>query len=214
MNSPDLSNAFGPSGKSKAEERLGGLLPPRASTPTTTEPQAEADAPEADRAPQQTPTAKTEEPVAPAAPAAARKVAKADTTTQPAALTSDHAYSAGAARQINTWILPEVKQYLKGQRRQTGRTNAELAFDAIDATAKQLPDLIGTRRTRGREPGSLFPGRVQTRTVATNRELWSIQATPAEIKVIDRLVDQTGAESRSELLSVALEQHFGLAAVR
>jgi hypothetical protein len=208
MNSPDLSDAFGPSGKSKAAERLGGLLPSRAAEPVAPGPQQ----PEAAE-PEPAPT-HAEEPSPPEAGAPSETVAASPATAEPVTMSSDHSYSAGAAKQINTWVLPEVKQYLKGRRRQTGKTNAELAFDAIDATAAQLHDLLGTRRTRNREPGSLFPGRVQTRLIATNRELWSIQATPAEIKVIDHLVDQTGAESRSELLSVALEQHYGLTGVR
>jgi hypothetical protein len=35
-----------------------------------------------------------------------------------------------------------------------------------------------------------------------------MQATPAELEVVDRLVADTGAASRSELVAVAIEAHL------
>lgn len=39
--------------------------------------------------------------------------------------------------------------------------------------------------------------------------LWSCKLTEAELEVIDRLVDEHGARSRSELIAAALEANLG-----
>jgi hypothetical protein len=65
-----------------------------------------------------------------------------------------------------------------------------------------------------RGSGSAFPARTgklaTTRSQGANdrRPLWTLQATPAEIAVMDTWVDQYGAHSRSELVAVAVEAYL------
>lgn len=116
--------------------------------------------------------------------------------------------------QVSVYVLPAVSRAIEEARRRTGRTNAEIAYDAIDAVRDRLPELVAARRGGDRPAGSLFPGR-RSRTPRAaaaaegRRRLWSLQATAAELAVIDGLVETTGARSRSELISCAVEAHFG-----
>lgn len=109
------------------------------------------------------------------------------------------------------YVLPDVARALDDERRRSGRTNAELAYDALDAVHDRLPDLVAARQAGGARPAdSLFPGRRSrtpraTAAVDGRRRLWSLQATAAELDVLDGLVEGTGARSRSEVVSCALE---------
>ena len=111
--------------------------------------------------------------------------------------------------QVSIYLLPEA---IQAARRARGRrTNAELAWEAIDATHQRLAELLATRHGGTPRPGSLFPARQAGRTVATGearRALWSIKATPAELAVVDRLVAELGAAFRSELIATAVEAHL------
>jgi hypothetical protein len=115
--------------------------------------------------------------------------------------------------QISVYLLPEAKT-VAGQIRATeGKTNAEIAFDAIDAVHSDLPGLLEQRRVSPRPENSLFPARRRKRNRrvpagqggAGRRVLWALQVTDEEAKILDGLVQTVGAESRSELISVAME---------
>lgn len=106
-------------------------------------------------------------------------------------------------------VLQAVRRARAGAR---GRTNADIAFEAIDATHALLGELVAAHRGGTGRPGSLFPARHTVRPVVAagvRRVLWSMKATPAELAVIDRLVAETGSVSRSELIATAMEAHLG-----
>lgn len=110
-------------------------------------------------------------------------------------------------------MLPEVKSVARQHRARDNSTNADVAFDAIDATFPRLQRLLGERHTRARPEDSLFPSRRQhvrrqTRKTEGRRVLWAIQATAKELDVLDGLVAELGAESRSELIAAAVEAHL------
>ena len=95
-------------------------------------------------------------------------------------------------------------------------TNAEIAFDALDEVQHRLTGLVRDRRLRARPDTSLFPGRVRRgrlpggratgNATETRMVLYQFRATEAELEIIDRLVVESGAESRSELVAAAMEE--------
>jgi hypothetical protein len=166
--------------------------------------------------PSQGPTGERRPP-APATPAG-RRLTKAapprpstPTTTAKDDATA-HAPDDELTSQVSVYLLPELLQTVRRARATTarGRTNADLAFEAIDATHRKLAELIAARRTGSGRPGSLFPARRTGRAGADSarRVLWSMKATPVELAVIDRLVAETSAASRSELIATAMEAHL------
>ncbi|MBV8540596.1 MAG: hypothetical protein JO063_14870 [Pseudonocardiales bacterium] len=115
--------------------------------------------------------------------------------------------------QVAVYVLPEVKPAARRHRARDNSTNADVAFDAIDATFPELQRLLGERHTRARSEDSLFPSRHQRarrQTLKTEgrRVLWAIQATAEELDILDGLVAELGAESRSELVAAAVEAHL------
>lgn len=193
MTGGDLGEAFG--GSARGRRDLGGMLPPRrpatepaAPSPTAAEPEPSPD------------------PVAPVPPRQRqpRTTRRTPPAPEPGADTSF---------QVQVYVLPGVLSAASRRRKDDGLTNAEVAFDAVDAVQSRLPGLVRDRRTKPRQEGSLFPARAVRRPRAGadagategRRVPWVMRCTAAELEVLDRLVASTGAESRSELVSVALE---------
>ena len=118
--------------------------------------------------------------------------------------------------QVPVYVHPGVRNAATDRRKTDKLTNAEIAFDALDEVQHRLTALIRDRRLQARPDSSLFPGRVRRGRLAgggaaaavgdARRVLWGFRATGAELEIIDRLVADTGAESRSELVAVALEE--------
>jgi hypothetical protein len=115
--------------------------------------------------------------------------------------------------QIPVYVLPAAKAAAQQRRARDRVTNAEVAFAAIDTTFPELQQLLQSRRTVQREDGSLFPSR-RHRTRGSSAEpqsrrvAWVLQATAEELGVLDSLVVELGAESRSELIAAAIEAHL------
>lgn len=189
MSTDDLTSAFGVPAAAQTAQLAGRLAKRSTASEQPPAPAAEpAPAPELAEAP--TPAS------APPAAAAA--------TAPPAAAEED-----GTPTQVSVYLTAAA---VAAVRRAKGRrTNADVALDAIDATIDQLPALLTARRTTDR-PGSLFPARRRAHRGAFSndppRVLWSMKATPAELAVLDRLVGQLGASSRSELIATAIEAHL------
>lgn len=115
----------------------------------------------------------------------------------------------GITSQVSVYLDADALLAVRKTRRATGQTNADIAFAAIDATHDRLADLVAARRRGAARPaGSLFPTRQTTRLGADRSRrvvLWAMRATRTELAVIDRLVDQVAAGSRSELIAAAVE---------
>jgi hypothetical protein len=115
--------------------------------------------------------------------------------------------------QIPVYVLPAAKAAAQQRRVRDRVTNAEVAFSAIDTVFPELQQLLQSRRTVQRNEGSLFPSR-RRRTRGSSAEpqsrrvAWVLQATAEELGVLDSLVSELGAESRSELIAAAVEAHL------
>lgn len=209
---PDLSEQFGGS----ARAGLGELLPPRPAGRATTTPPPRGDDPElpapaADRGDADDAVIADEVATEPdrSSPEAGSRPRRPSRRLQPAPAQVSQSQSF----QVATYIRPAVKTAAQQRRARDRATNAEIAFEAIDATFSSLQQLLQRRRTVQRKPDSLFPARTRRRfgTSAqpeTRMVPWVLQATADEIKVLDDLVSELGAESRSELIAVALEAHL------
>lgn len=224
---PDLTQQFG----RPAAASLGGLLPRRgaAAQPPTPDgtPGEEVDRDEAPQDPGATAEQGTQgsTPVPDAAGSPGHDAGRT-TSTGPAEDTPRSSRTASRRLrpapamesqsqtfQVPAYVRTRVKSAAQQRRAREQQTNAELAFEAIDATFADLHELLRQRRTTTRRPDSLFPPR-QRRVHGTSAQPdtrvvpWVIQATAAEIAVLDGLVGELGAESRSELIAVALEAHL------
>jgi hypothetical protein len=89
-------------------------------------------------------------------------------------------------------------------------THAGVVMDAVDAAieADVLRDLVAAKRTTSRPEASLFPSRRAMRPRAAQAgprgSLFPVQMTQAECDVLDDLVGELGAASRSALVSAAM----------
>ena len=112
--------------------------------------------------------------------------------------------------QVQVYLMPWAIKTARALAREEGLTNADIAYDAIDASGDSLRDLVRIRVIDRRPDGSAFPGRSTRRrprhgSSGGARALWSLQATPKEREVLERLAHDTGAESISQLVSTAVE---------
>lgn len=189
--------------------------PPAAATAPGGSGATSADSPQA--APPDPPPGWPGEPATPAQRGAASRTRRqtgarsktASTRGGPISLDPDTSY------QVGVYVHPHARSAAIGRRKTEKITNAEIVFDAIDAVQHRLEGLIRERRVKARPESSLFPGRVRRGRKAgggvttlegdARRVLWQFRASGAELEVIDRLMERSGAESRSELVAVALE---------
>jgi hypothetical protein len=97
---------------------------------------------------------------------------------------------------------------LRDSARQRGVTYKELALDAVEATADQLPDLLAAQRPKARAEGLFAGERVAVQVRPEGRRQVSIKLTETSIAALDDLATQHGARSRSELVATALDAYL------
>jgi len=111
--------------------------------------------------------------------------------------------------QISVYVLPAVVTTVRRSR--NGRTNAQIAFQAITAVRDRLPELVTSHRTAATKPAAPvgpFAPQPGDRTDSTRRVLWTFKATGRNQRVLDQIAKEVGAGSRSELVAAALEAHL------
>lgn len=104
-----------------------------------------------------------------------------------------------------------VRSRMKATREETGKVYRDQVLDALEASVDQLDDLIGALNRPAVTQGKLFE-RVADRAPAVapvqdRRQMTIPGFTVSQLGVIDALVESTGATSRSQLISTALEWH-------
>lgn len=213
--SQNLSDAFGASARGLVRP---GQRPHRNAQPTAAEPAEET---------RSGPSAATQAPPEPplSTPAAEEPSVRAEPDPRPAHeeeqgnQARDEQGPAPATSQSIVYLAPALRDALDSARKRDRRTNADLVFDAIDRAQYQLPELIRRQQRLDRPPNSLFsarPSRTRQRatTPAERTVPFSFRATADELSVIDRLVEETNASSRSSLVAAAVEATFGRGARR
>lgn len=118
-----------------------------------------------------------------------------------------------ATSQSIVYLAPRLRDTLDAARKRDRRTNADLVFDAIDRAQHQLPELVTRQQRQERPPNSLFsarPSRSRQRATSPSERTvpFTFRATADELAVIDRLVEETSASSRSALIAAALHATF------
>jgi len=188
----DLSNTFGTPGT-----RLAGMLPARDKADQAAATTANTDQ---GTTPERQPATRDSEP---------DPVGNEPTEAESSAdVDSDSAEAADlTTSQVPVYVVPELIPAVRQVRE--GRTNAEMAFDAIDAVNGRLPELVAKRRTPPTRSGSRFPARDSRRQRGgIRRVLWAIRATGQERTILESIRKEMGAESVSELVSVAVEARY------
>jgi hypothetical protein len=196
----DLSAQFGRSGAAQARE-LGALLPPR--TSASEQPDHATQATEA------IPQVSADDNAGPPVDDQQAKRSTPSRRLRPAPAEFDQTQSF----QIPVYLLPAAKVAAQQRRTRDHVSNAEVAFAAIDTMFPELQQLLQSRRTVERKAGSLFPSRRHrirgsSAEPQSRRVAWVLQATAEELSILDSLVVELGAESRSELIAAALEAHL------
>jgi len=103
------------------------------------------------------------------------------------------------------YVPLEVSEQVRDMARRADLTNADVIFDAIEATQDDLPRLL---------PAAVIPAgndrlfaRAERRPVGKKVQISAV-ISPSNLAAIDRLVEKLGADSRSHLVEVALSAFF------
>lgn len=105
------------------------------------------------------------------------------------------------------WTPLPIRARMQAVRANQGRLYLDQVLDALEATYDQLADLISQSTTSTRTQGRLFERTSLPLTEPAERK---VQLTirgvlDSQLRVIDDLVEQTGAPSRSALVNTALD---------
>jgi hypothetical protein len=203
----DLSDAFGAPRRSAGLSTLVGARQ-RAARPQHAATSSPALPERADRGPK--PQARTRvETAPPAGPerTSADEPDRLETVPPPLeAQPAAHAPMADRIYPTAVYVSPQVSARAEAYRRaQTGRTNADVVLDALEACHGRLGALLAAAREPLRPAGELFPGRPAIRRTAKAGVQLQFRPTHAQLAVIDRLVTEHRAASRSELIAAALD---------
>lgn len=197
MKPADLGSAFGGSSRS---DGLGGRLTPLRSTPAPLTPEASAESVHDVATPKLLATPETPDPVS---NRAGESMVKTTRKTAPAA--RPDAPAGGASQTIVVYLGLSVRERLRS-------AAGDLTFTEVVLTA--LDSSYGRLSKRFSEPdpptGSMFAGRGRPRT-RRNREARvqvSLRPLRDDIAVIDRLVAELNAPSRSALIDAALDEYL------
>ena len=197
MKPADLGSAFGGSSRS---DGLGGRLTPLRSAPAPLTPEASAESVDDTATPKLLETPATPDPMG---NRAGESVVK--TTRKLAPATHPDAPAGGASQTIVVYLGLSVRERLRSGA-------GDLTFTEVVLTA--LDSSYGKLSQRFSEPdppaGSMFIGRGRPRT-RRNREARvqvSLRPLRDDIAVIDRLVTEVNAPSRSALIDAALDEYL------
>lgn len=134
--------------------------------------------------------------------------AEPDATEQPEPAADAAPATAGAVRASNVHIPVALIDALNETKRTTRMSNGDIIITALEQTYEQLKTLIHPRPTTG---GALFSQRVSRppRTPITEPVTpLNYRLSTEDYAVLDKLVDDLGATSRSHLITVALSAYY------
>jgi hypothetical protein len=113
-------------------------------------------------------------------------------------------------RPHTVFYLPlDLSKELRELARSRNKTNADVIFDALESTLEELPQLLKPPAGGGEasEANHGMFTRTPTKPVGQKVQI-SGRIQEDNLAIIDQLVDQHGAESRSQLVEVALRAYL------
>ncbi len=111
--------------------------------------------------------------------------------------------TSSAIRAISVSLAVPLAELLKLRARTAGEPKAQIVLDAVLEARHELSGLVADRRRAGEWTDELF---VRTAAAATEpRTTVSLRMLARNVEALDDLVEQTGAASRSELITLALK---------
>lgn len=120
--------------------------------------------------------------------------------------TSDH--SDGGTVETSISLPIAVRELLRQTATDNGTTITETILSAVDATAPVLKDLVDADRPTTAAAHSLFPDRAPKARSAEPRTTAPLLTTRANLNILDKLTKDSGATSRSHLITLALRHHL------
>ncbi len=183
----DLASAFGPPDRAAG---LAGKLAP-APGPAGPPPAAPESAPQPNKSASRPPEARAAR--GRPGPAAVPRSETAEDPIQP----------------VIVYLSASLRDRVRERVASTRVTYTELTLEAIDATHPRLGDILAERRPKARE-SSLFRGPSRPRRQHHDEPQVQVSLRPArrDLEVIDRLVVELGASSRSALIATALTAYL------
>lgn len=116
-----------------------------------------------------------------------------------------------AGGQLVLWTPISIRARMQAVQSTTGKLYLDQVLDALESTVEDLPDLVAEATHGQRAQGRLFE-RENTPT-KTTEPVHRVQLTirgflQSQLDVIDTLVTETQAPSRSALVNAALDKHL------
>jgi len=107
------------------------------------------------------------------------------------------------------FYLPiDISDQLRDAARRNNQTNADIIFDAIEASMPDLPRIVEENRTTtGPSEGDGVFQRAGTRPVGRKVQVSAV-VSDTNLAIIDQLAAEHGAESRSQLVEASLTAYF------
>ena len=112
-------------------------------------------------------------------------------------------------RDQTVFYLPiDISDQLRDAARRNNQTNADIIFDAIEASMPDLPRIVEENRTTtGPSEGDGVFQRAGTRPVGRKVQVSAV-VSDTNLAIIDQLAAEHGAESRSQLVEASLTAYF------
>lgn len=113
--------------------------------------------------------------------------------------------------QIIAYLPTALADRLRAAAGESGRTHMQLVTEALDATHGRLDKLLADAGYVRLKSSGLFgntPRPVQRRPARRGTDQVSLRPSPQVREVIDSLVEQHSAPSRSALIEIALDAHL------
>lgn len=135
--------------------------------------------------------------------------ATADAAPKPAARKQPMSKSsAGGSKETSVSLPVGVKEQWRAAADARSTTLVEVLLTAIEEAGERLADLVAAERPAPAKSPGLFPDRVQRPAAREARSTAPLETSHGNFEVLDRLVKQTSADSRSQLITAALRAHL------
>ena len=114
-----------------------------------------------------------------------------------------------AKRPITLWLTEAHRAEVRRRATAEDATLGSVVLEAVKSTHGQLAELVAQESAGQIVSGELWDEIVPSAAAEEPRRQVKVVVTQQQLDVIDRLVGECGADSRSHLITIALDNHFG-----